>query len=66
MAHRLRLVKVLVQAVFVEDDGEHLQELVTDPVEVAATEWLSFPAGRFEDLRAQAELDLQRRGPDEL
>ena len=60
---RLRLVKVLVQAVFVEDDGVHLQELVTDPVEVAAAEWLSFPAGRFEELRAQAEIDLQGPKP---
>jgi len=61
---RLRLVKVIVQAVFVEDDGEYLHELVTDPVEVAAAEWPSFPGCRFEELRAQTERDLQRPRPE--
>jgi hypothetical protein len=56
---RLRLLKVVVQAVFVADDGEYLHELVADPVEVAAAEWVSFPTGRFEELRVLAEVNLQ-------
>lgn len=40
----LRLLKVNVQAVYVEDDGHTLTERVTQPVAVPAAEWPDFPA----------------------
>lgn len=56
---KLRLLKVLVQPVFVADDGETLTEIPTQPVEVPAAEWPSFATGRyvegFEALRQQVE-----------
>lgn len=57
MAKRLRLLKVIVQPVFVLDDGEELTELTTDPVIVAARDWPDYPKTTFlesvADLRAQ-------------
>ena len=56
---RLRLLKVIVQPVFVLDDGEHLVEQVADPVAVPAAEWPTYPnqgfSQAFEMLRAQLE-----------
>lgn len=40
---RLRLLKVLIQPVLVVDDGEGLSEANTQPVEVAADDWPSYP-----------------------
>ena len=40
---QLRLVEVMVQAMFVVDDGETLTKQVTDPVTVPASEWDAFP-----------------------
>lgn len=55
----LRLLKVIVQPVFVLDDGLTLTEHVAEPVVVTATEWPSYPttgfAEAFEVLRAQVE-----------
>ena len=42
-----RLVKVLVQPVFVLDDGEHLREANHGVVEVSAEEWPTYATGRF-------------------
>lgn len=56
---RLRLLKVIVQAVVVIDDGETLVERVVEPVSVSADEWEGFAAGRFAEsfelLRKQVE-----------
>ena len=60
MTRRLRLLKVVVQPVFVIEgpDGE-LEELRAEPVEVGAREWPTFATGRFEEgtraLRAQLD-----------
>lgn len=39
---RLRLLKVIVQPVFVLDDGETLTEQVADPFTVTAAGWREF------------------------
>lgn len=56
---RLRLLKVVVQAVFVVDDGETLVEQAVQPVEVTPAEWPSYATGRFAadvaQIRAQVE-----------
>lgn len=44
---RLRLLKVIVQPVFVVDDGETLTEQPAQPVIVPAAEWPGYAAGRF-------------------
>ncbi len=55
----LRLLKVIVQPIFVLDDGEHLTEQAAQPLEVSSEEWPTFPTGRFaesfEALRRQVE-----------
>jgi hypothetical protein len=52
MSKTVRLLKVVVQPVFVVDDGETLAEQVGQPVEVAAGQWRDFAADAF--------------GPDEM
>lgn len=56
---KLRLLKVIVQPVFVLDDGEILTEQVGQAVEVSASEWPTFATGSFaegfEGLRRQIE-----------
>ena len=56
---KLRLLKVVVQAVFVLDDGETLTETTAEPVVVPAHEWPTYPtngfAHAFEALRKQVE-----------
>lgn len=56
---KLRLLKVITQAVFVVDDGETLVEQPTQPIEVPAAEWPTFATRRFaegvEQLRQQTE-----------
>lgn len=47
-----RLLKVVVQPVFVMDDGDQLDEVVAEPVTVSGREWRRFAASSF--------------GPDEL
>jgi hypothetical protein len=54
---RLRLVKVVVQAHYVLDDGETLTEQVAEPIAVAAAEWPDFPA-RLEVDRVALEQTL--------
>jgi hypothetical protein len=38
----MRLLKVIVQPVFVEEDGEYLRERVTEAQAIAASEWAQF------------------------
>lgn len=56
---KLRLVKVMVQPVFVLDDGESLTELVADTIVVPAADWPTYPTTAyltgFEALRQQVE-----------
>lgn len=63
---KLRLLKVIVQPVFVIDDGERLIEQVAEPVTVDPTEWPTFATTRFlEGVAAlQAQLDDQESNPD--
>jgi hypothetical protein len=67
MTRKLRLLKVIVQPVFVVDDGEQLVELRADPVEVSGREWPTFPEGRFQEgveaLRRQVEGAEGDNGP---
>lgn len=57
MAKRLRLLKVIVQPVFVLDDGEELTELTTDPVIVAARDWPDYANTTF----AESVADLREQ-----
>jgi hypothetical protein len=61
---KLRLLKVIVQPVFVVDDGETLTEQPAQPVSVSPAEWPTFATTTFvEGMEAlQAEIDGQ--GPD--
>lgn len=55
---KLRLVKVLVQPVLVEDDGENLTEKTVQPITVPASEWDAYPKKMAEELkRTEAELN---------
>lgn len=56
---RLRLLKVIVQPVFVVDDGETLVERPSQPVAVSPEDWPTYPTTTFvaemEQLRAQLD-----------
>jgi hypothetical protein len=56
---RLRLVKVIVQPVFVLDDGETLAERATEPVTVSPADWPTYPTTGFVQATEalQAQLD---------
>lgn len=44
---RVRLVKVIVQPVFVLDDGENVTELDHAPVAIPAVDWPTYSSERF-------------------
>lgn len=44
---RLRLVKVIVQPIFVLDHGTHIQEIDHQPVAIPATDWPTYSNQRF-------------------
>lgn len=44
---KLRLVKVIVQPVFVLDDGEQITEVEHGPVIIPASEWPAYSGERF-------------------
>ena len=56
---KLRLLKVVVQPVFVVDDGENLVEQAADPIVVPASAWPTYANEGFarsvEALREQVE-----------
>jgi hypothetical protein len=54
---KLRLVKVIIQPVFVIDDGDTLIENVAKPVEVSAALWPNVVAA-LEEERGRMESDL--------
>lgn len=66
MSKRLRLLKVVCQAVFVVDDGESLSEITAQPVTVPAADWPTYATGDFavnvEKLRQQVESDADAEG----
>lgn len=61
---RLRLVKVLVQPVFVLDDGETLTEITGQAGTVSAAEWPSYATERFLKQVSEAEVALNPAGDD--
>lgn len=44
---RLRLIKVIVQPVFVLDDGDTIQEMPHLPIEIPAADWPTYSSERF-------------------
>jgi hypothetical protein len=56
---RLRLLKVVVQPVFVVDDGESLREQTAQPVTVSPEAWPTFATTTFVEgmEQLQAQLD---------
>lgn len=44
---QLRLVKVIVQPVFLVDDGENLTEMEHPPVAIPAADWPAYSGERF-------------------
>lgn len=60
---RLRLVKVIVQPVFVLDDGEDIVEINHQPTVIPASEWPTYSSVRFpRELKEwQAHLDDEDR-----
>lgn len=56
---KLRLLKVIVQPVFVLDDGESITEVQHQPVAIPANEWPTYSSERFprEVAEWQARLD---------
>jgi hypothetical protein len=59
MSARVRLVKVVVQPVFVLDDGENITEIEHQPTVIPANEWPTYSSVRFpREVEAwQAQLD---------
>lgn len=47
---KARLLKVVVQPVFVIDDGDTLAEQVAQPIEVSAADWPTFATDQFPDM----------------
>ena len=52
---RVRLLKVVCQAVFMVDDGESLSELVGQQVTVAGNDWPDFAENLERDRQAHEE-----------
>jgi hypothetical protein len=61
MSARVRLVKVVVQPVFVLDDGENITEIEHQPTVIPANEWPTYSSVRFpREVEAwQAQLDQE-------
>jgi hypothetical protein len=55
---RLRLVKVDLQATFVVDDGDTLEERTANPVTLTAAEWPVYAKTGFAKAIKQAEEEL--------
>jgi hypothetical protein len=63
---KLRLVKVVVQPVFVLVDGDEVTEIEHAPVVIPAAEWPTYSSERFpSEVGAwQAEIDAKATGAD--
>jgi hypothetical protein len=64
---RLRLLKVVVQPVFVVDDGDQLREQPAQPVTVSPEDWPTFATTTFAEgmQQLQAQLDASPALRDE-
>jgi len=62
---KLRLLKVIVQPVFVVDDGEQLVEQTAEPVVVLPADWPTFATTAFLDgvQQLQEQLDAEDDPP---
>jgi hypothetical protein len=58
----LRLLKVVVQPVFVWDDGDTLREVQVDPVQVAPADWPDYPAKLAEQTAEQEAILAEQYG----
>lgn len=56
---KLRLLKVIVQPVFVVDDGERLVEQTAEPVVVSPADWPTFATTAFVEGVAQLQRQLE-------
>jgi hypothetical protein len=63
---KLRLVKVLVQPVFVLDHGDHITEVEHGVVAIPADEWPSYSSERFprEVREWQQRIDAEHGGAE--
>ena len=63
---KLRLVKVLVQPVFVLDDGETVTELEHGAIAIPAAEWPTYSSERFpaEVAAWQTQIDAEVAPPN--
>lgn len=61
---KLRLLKVIVQPVFVVDDGESLREEPIQPVTVSPADWPTFATTTF--IEGMATLQAQLDAPEIL
>jgi hypothetical protein len=59
-AQRLRLLKAVVQLVFVIDDGETLSERVAEPVVVPASVWPTWASDGYPQLLLQLQAEIDR------
>jgi hypothetical protein len=64
---RIRLVKVVVQPVFVLDDGENITEVEHQPTVIPANEWPTYSSVRFpREVEAwQVQLDGESSASEE-
>jgi len=66
MSRQVRLVKVLVQPVFVLDDGQNISEVPIEEHVIPASQWPTYSSERFprEVAEWQAQLDDQDAGAE--
>jgi len=57
-----RLLKVMIQAVFIADDGEELSEVATEPVTLTAAQWKALDPERWAAQGAE-QVDAQLSPP---
>lgn len=55
----VRLLKVVVQPVFVVDDGENLHEVEVQPIKLTAQQWPSFSKLGIEEAKRLVEESLK-------
>ena len=63
---KLRLIKVIVQPIFVLDDGENVSEIDHPAVAIPAADWPSYSSERFPaEVKAwQERLDVETVAPN--
>ena len=63
MSAHLRLLKVIVQPVFVVDDGESLSEQTAEPIVVSPADWPTYATTIFPLATAQLQAQLDAAAP---